>query len=765
MKTSLVSRYTDYIVQRPWRCLFITMMLIFLAGFGGRYLEFTNDYRVFFSEDNPELKAFEAMQDIYTKTDNVLFVIEPDSGDSFTPETLSLVHELTEAAWQIPYSTRVDSVTNFQHTTAEEDDLLVANLLDDDTELSPENIAAIKSIALAEPLLVRRLVSDSGHVMGINVTVQLPGKSLTEVPEVAAFSRQLVAQMHDAYPHHTIHLTGLAMMNNAFGESSQLDMATLVPFMFLTIIVVMGVLLRSLTATVGAVFMIFTSIVFAMGVMGWLGWKLTPASASAPTIILTMAVADTVHLLVTFLHNLRSGMLKPDAMKESLRVNFQPILITSVTTAIGFLSMNFSDVPPFHDLGNVVAIGVICAFVLSITLLPAIMMILPVKANIDDARESRLMAKLAEFVIARRQSLFIGMGVLALSFIAFLPQNKIDDQFVEYFDTSVDFRQATDFSSENLSGIYTIQYALIQGESGGVSDPVFLQGVSTFVDWLRTQPEVMHVQSISDTFKRLNKNMHGDDPAHYRLPENRELAAQYLLLYEFSLPYGLDLNDQIDVDKAQTRINITVENMHTNEMLELESRISSWLEKELPEIAFIGASPSLMFAHIGQRNVSSMLVGTTLALILISFILMMALRSTRIGLISLAPNLIPAAMAFGLWGLLVGQVGMSLSVVAGMTLGIVVDDTVHFLSKYLRARREKGLDAQEAVRYAFNTVGVALWVTSLVLVLGFWVLSRSHFSLNSDMGTMAAITIAIALIMDFLFLPALLMKLEDNKDA
>ena len=191
----------------------------------------------------------------------------------------------------------------------------------------------------------------------------------------------------------------------------------------------------------------------------------------------------------------------------------------------------------------------------------------------------------------------------------------------------------------------------------------------------------------------------------------------------------------------------------------------TWLDQNLVDVRYTGSSPTLMFAHIGKRNVSSMLVGTTLALVLISFILVLALRSRRIGLISLAPNLIPAGMAFGLWGLMVGQVGMSLSVVAGMTLGIVVDDTVHFLSKYLRARREKGLDEKEAVRYAFNTVGVALWVTSLVLVMGFWVLSQSHFALNSDMGAMAAITIAIALIMDFLFLPPLLMKLEENQDG
>ena len=138
-----------------------------------------------------------------------------------------------------------------------------------------------------------------------------------------------------------------------------------------------------------------------------------------------------------------------------------------------------------------------------------------------------------------------------------------------------------------------------------------------------------------------------------------------------------------------------------------------------------GASPTIMFSNIGERNIKSMLFGTTIALLLISLILVFALRSVKIGLLSLVPNLVPAALAFGLWGMTVGQIGLALSIVTGMTLGIVVDDTVHFLSKYLRARREKGLSSQDAVRYAFNTVGLALVVTSLVLIAGFFVLTFS----------------------------------------
>ena len=762
MKESFIQRYISFVITHPWQIFILTLLVVMSAGSGGRFIEFTNDYRVFFSEENPELQAFEEMQNIYTKTDNVLFVIEPEGTDVFNFSTLNMIAELTELSWQIPYSTRVDSITNYQHTLAKDDDLLVGDLVDSSTNLSLEDISYVRGVALKEPLLVKRLISPSGHVTGVNVTIQLPGKSLTEVPEVAQFSRELKSKLEVSYPNHRIHITGLAMMNNAFGESSQNDMTTLVPIMFLTIIVVLGILLRSFSATISSIVMIFFTIIFAMGLMGWLGWKLTPASASAPTIIMTMAVADTVHLLVTFLHNLRKGINKVDAIADSLRINIQPIFITSVTTAIGFLSMNFSDVPPFHDLGNVVAIGVLFAFVLSVTTLPAMVILMPMRIKVREERKNGVMNSFANIVIEYRKLLLLVMGGIALSLMAFLPQNKLDDQFVEYFDESVDFRQATDFSSQNLSGIYTIQYSLNQGESGGVSEPKFLEDVEMFSEWLRTQDEVMHVQSITDTFKRLNMNMHADDPAFYRLPASREQAAQYLLLYELSLPYGLDLNDQIGIDKSHTRLIITLENLHTEEMLGIEKRMSDWLDNNIADVAYTVASPSLMFAHIGKRNVNSMLAGTTLALIVISFILILALRSRRIGLISLAPNLIPAGMAFGLWGLMVGQVGLSLSVVAGMTLGIVVDDTVHFLSKYLRARREKGMDEKEAVRYAFNTVGVALWVTSLVLVMGFLVLSQSHFSLNSDMGAMAAITIAIALIMDFLFLPPLLMKLEEK---
>lgn len=767
MGPSFTERYSDFIVKNPWKVLLLSIITILFFASGGRFLQFTNDYREFFSDDNPELLIFEEMQATFNKTDNVMIVIAPKNGDVFTAETLSLVEEVTEQAWQVPYSNRVDSLSNYQHTVAEDDDLIVSDLVENAADYAAADFTEVRSVALNEPLLVHRLVSPSGHVTAINVTVQLPGEKLSEVVEVVAAARAMRDSILADHPDMKVYLSGISMMDNAFGEASQNDMQSLVMAMFLVVIIVLGLLLRSITATVSTVIVIMGAIMFAMGSMGWMGLKITPPSASAPTIILTMAVADAVHLLVTFLYNLRQGQGKRDAMRDSLRINLQPIFITSITTAIGFLSMNFSDVPPFHDLGNVVAVGVMVAFVLAVTTLPALMMILPVRQKIVNSAQQKQhpMDKLADLVVANHRRLLWGMGALALVLISFFPMNNLDDQFVEYFDETVQFRTDTDFVVENLNGIYDFKYSLQQGESGGVNDPVFLQQVEQFANWLREQDRVIHVNTITDTFKRLNKNMHGDDPAFYRLPETREEAAQYLLLYEMSLPFGLDLNDQIDIDKSATRLTVTFENLHTEEVLAFEQKIAGWLQSNMPEMKFGVASATLMFAHIGSRNVPSMLLGTTLALILISFILILALRSTKLGVVSLLPNLLPAGMAFGIWGLMVGQVGLSLSVVTGMTLGIVVDDTVHFLSKYLRARREKGFDAEEAVRYAFNTVGVALWITTLVLVAGFVVLAQSHFALNAHMGMMTAITIAIALIMDFLFLPALLINLEEKKNA
>ncbi|MCY4498016.1 MAG: MMPL family transporter, partial [Rhodospirillaceae bacterium] len=448
---------------------------------------------------------------------------------------------------------------------------------------------------------------------------------------------------------------------------------------------------------------------------------------------------------------------------ESVRVNLQPVFLASVTTALGFLSMHFSEVPPFRQLGTFVAFGVGASFVLSVTFLPALLSLLPIRVSTARLRPDAAMAALGEFVVRRHRALLWGSGLVVVVLVASIPGNELNDVFLHYFDESVEFRRDAEFTAENLTGMYTMEYSLASVEPGGITDPAYLTDAAAFAEWYRAQPETIHVDVITDTFRRLNMSMHGDDPAEYRRPASQELAAQYLLLYELSLPFGLDLNNRIDIGKSATRMTTATRTLSSNEVIDLDRRALQWLTDHAPHIVPSESSgPTLMFANLGRRNIIAMLVGTTIALVGISVVLILALGSLRVGLMSLVPNLVPGALGFGIWGLAVGQVGVALSMVTAMTLGIVVDDTVHFLSKYQRARRELGHTSPDAVRLAFRTVGGALLTTSLVLVAGFVVISLSSFELNSAMGQLTALVIALALIADFLLLPPLLMRIDPD---
>jgi len=763
MERKMRDKLYGFVGKHPLWVILVCISFAVAAGAGAQKLVFKNDYRIFFGEENPQLTAFEAMQKVYSKSDNVSFVIVPKNGDVFSADHLAALQVITKESWQVPYSTRVDSVTNFQYTFAEEDDMIVEDLVMKTQGLTQADLNKIKQIAINEPLLINKIISAKGNVSVVNVTVQLPGiDPIAEVPEVATSVRAIKDKFLAENPGSEVYLSGMIMMNTAFGEVSLDDSATLIPLMFLVVIVTIGLLLRTITGTVATVLVIIMSIVTTMGLAGWLGFFLTGPSSSAPTMILTLAVADCIHILTSMFYEMRQGADKRIAIARSIKVNLQPIFLTSITTAIGFLSMNFSDSPPFRDLGNLVAIGVMLAFVFSVTIFPALLTVLPVKVKVQKEGNKDVITKIADFVISKRKLLLPLTSVLIIAATVFIPNNELNDDFVKYFDESVPYRVATDFMQDNLSGMMVVEISVKTGLPSGINNPTYLHAVSDFSDWLRERAETDHVNTITDTLKRLNKNMHGDDATWYKLPDSQEMSAQYLLLYEMSLPYGLDLNNQLDVDKSASRIVATFKNMTSAELLNVEQEMNAWFKENAPQYEVDIASPSLMFAHIGQRNIVSMLIGTTLALILISILLGFALKSWRYGAISLLPNLIPAAVGFGVWGLYDGQVGLGLSVVIGMTLGIVVDDTVHFLSKYLHAKREKQATTKQAVHYAFDNVGRALWITTFVLVAGFTVLAQSAFKINADMGLLTAITIFIALVVDFLFLPPLLMAIDKS---
>ncbi|MFP6689433.1 MAG: MMPL family transporter [Alphaproteobacteria bacterium] len=763
-----MERFGAGVLRWRWPILVLTILFVLVMAAGGQYLKISNDSRIFFSEDNPQLIAFEALEATYTESNTVLIAVAPknesSTGGIFTPNALAAVSELTEQGWLLPYSTRVDSLTNFSHTWADGDELIVEDLVADTADLNSQDLARIEDIALNEIQLVNRLVAVDGRTTAVLVNFVLPDESAEAVTEISDQVKLIVEEARAKHPDLNYYVTGSIITSRAFGDATFDDLSTLGPIIIIVIFFVMAFMLRSVTGTVATLLVVLFAALTAMGFAGWSGMILSSGNVGAPTIIMTVAIAHSVHVISTIMLGMRAGLAKREAILESLRVNIHPVFLTTITTAIGFLSMNFSDAPPFHNLGNLVALGVVAAMVFALTFVPAFVYVLPLRVRSRREGQRAFFDTFGEFVVRRRTPLLWGMAAIIIGLAAGVPQVELNDNWTKYFDERYEFRRDTDYIINNLTGVEAFEFSLPAGEEGAINDPEYIARVDEFAKWYRSQPKIIHVSAFPDIMKRLNMNMHGDDPAYYRIPEEHDLAAQYLLLYELSLPFGRDLNDQIDVGKSATRMTVIGRDMSAKEQRESADRANQWLKDNMPaEMVTQATGLTMMFAYISKRNIEGMLRGTAIAMAIISLILIVALKSVPIGLLSLVPNFVPAAMAFGLWGYLIGNVGVAASVVTAVTFGIVVDDTIHFLSKYLRARRERKLDPQNAVRFAFRSVGHALWTTTAVLAAGFIVLSTSGFEVNWSLGLLTAMTIVIALAADFFFLPPLLMKLDRSK--
>lgn len=735
-------------------------MLALSAGLA--FITVSNEWRDLFDKDNPQLVAFDRLEDTYSATNVALIALEPRSGSVFTRETLGALKALTEAAWLVPWASRADSLANYYHSEAAGDVLNVERLVQDAASLDDAGLARIERIALGEVEIAGRLVSRDGRVAGLAITFSLPEEDEAAVVEITRHLRGVLDKARADHPDIAYYMTGDVFISHVLAEAVDDDMRVLAPAAVLVIVSVAAILLRSFLGTLSLVAVLVFVIASTMGVLGWTGTVLNSANSSVPIIVMTLAIAHSIHIVDTVMSGLGRGLGRGAAVAESVRDNAWPVFLTTVTTMIGFLSLNASDSPPFQVLGNLVAFGVLCAFAYSMTLLPALLAVLPLRARRARAGGSVFFDRFGAFVVARRTPLLWFMAALAAALATGVPRVELTDNWTQYFDERYEFRRDTDFVIENLTGMETLEYSLDAGREGGITDPDYLRKVDAFAEWYRAQPEVMHVQAFSDIMKRLNKSMNGDDPAFYRLPDNSGLAAQYLLLYELSVPFGRDLNNRIDVAKTATRMTVTVARLKSKEQLRLDRRAQDWLSANAPSLATGASGISIIFAHLAKRDTHSMIQGTVIAMALISLVLIGIFRSVRLGLVSLLPNFVPAAMAFGVWGYLVGEVGFAGSIVTAIAFGIVVDDTIHFMTRYLKARRE-GRSASEAVGVAFRTVGYALLTTTLIMTLGFLVFATSGFTISWTLGFLVALTIGFALLADFLLLPPVLIAIDRRK--
>ncbi len=753
----LVTRLSDWVVRHPWLTLLLSLAVL-LAGMSGLpHQRFDADSRVFFGADNPQRHALDRLEDTFGRYNSVVFVITAKGGNLFTNDSLEAIDELTTRSWQMPYSTRVDSLATYHRTHASGDEILVEPLFEDPATLDAAALDAMRDVVLEDADLRGRLVSVDGRVTAVAIALQPPRKSQTEIAEITAFARALQAEIEQAHPSVEVRLTGGVLADITFVEAGQLDMDELVPIMGVLIVATLLIGLRSITATVVTALVVSASCLFALGIAAHCGISLNSATGGAPVIIMTLCIADCVHLLTTMAINQRAGLSRRDALAKSLRFNAVAIFMTSFTDVLGFMALNFGDSPPLQELGNIVSVGVVAGFFFSVTMAPALLMLMPKRwKGLTHLKGERSIGRISRILVNRRRGLITGYLLIAFGMGLGLTQIVYDDDFIKYFDESFAFRRDTEYLQDNLTGLQVLQFVLPAGEQDGIAKPEYLQKVDAFAEWLRAQPSVVHVSAVSDIVKRLNRNLHGDDPAYEVVPDQRDLIAQLLLFYELSVPYGQDLTTQIDLAKSSTKLTAQLIHVSAADIRRIGAEAEAWLRDNAPEMQATATGLSMAYAYLSKVNVDAMINGTFVALTLISLTMLLVLRDWRLALLSLLPNLIPAVQALGLWGWTVGEVNLAVSVVASISFGIIVDDTTHLLAKFAQARAA-GLDRRAAAEETLSEVGFAVILTSFVLVSGFVVLSISGFAVSHQMGLLTAITVGIAVFAEFCMMPALLM--------
>lgn len=751
-----------WITHHPWLSILVATFLLALSLGGVSGYQYSVDHRAFFSSDNPQLQAYELLQNDYSRTDTILIVLAPSSGEVFDTQFLRTLHKLTEDAWQVPYTQRVESLTNFQHTRVDGDFIETDNLVDASQALTDQDLAALRQIATSEPFLVNALVNHAASVTGVRLTLNLPGHDpLVETPAVVLPIRELAQEIRNNHPNIDVHLAGQIIANQVYPEESQADIVRVWPWFILTMLIMLSWLFRSIKAMIVTWSACLLAVFAGVGAIGYLSPVINDAVIVAPIMILTLAIADGIHLVVGWNQGLMAGQSKRDAMADSLTRNIGPMTLTTLLTALGFLTLHFNDSPPFRVMGYIVAAGVLFALFFTLLFTAPLLVLLPGKGprrlSPLATANSLPMLQLANFVI-RKKTPLLGIFIVLGSLLAGLSlRNVINDDIVKYYTPETPFRTSMEFVNSELTGIGEINFALPAGAADNISDPDYLRRIETFSDWLKTQPDVIQVNSIVDILKRINQVLHDNDPAWYRLPESREEAAQYLLQYELSLSYGMDLNWLIRHDRAETRVRVSVGTSSGQRIIALNEAAKQWQKDNWePQWQTPGASLSLMFAHIGERSIAGMFGGMLGALVIASLLLMIGFMTWQHGLAGFIANLLPIGMAFGVWFLLNGNIDLGLTVVIGIAFAVVVDDTVHFICQYEHARRN-GCNPEAAIRATFLRVGFALITTSLVLAFGFAWLANSAIQISVNTAVVTCLAIAFALLVDLLLLPALLL--------
>jgi len=769
----LIDAWADFVVAKRALVIAVTLLLVPLMLFTGGTIPFDNSTARYFITGDPTLEDYDTLLELFGDNEYLIVGIEATGGadDVFTAESLDALVQISEFLEFHPYVTQLRSLTNYQYLSADEFSLRTEYLLDDPYALAgnEQAIDRVKDILRQEPLALDTLITSDFRHTRMAARVEYRDETSEHKVELVQALYQFIDQQGlteaDSY---NLHLSGYPLVNERFETVSAEDTGVLIPIMIVVMVLILYLSFRSLAAMLLPWFVIAAGLLLLLELQYYLGIPHTTidSSALAPTMII-IGIGITVHVLLEFFRAANSGQTGQQAARETIRHIWLPAFFTAITTAAGFLALSVTRILPIREFALLGAMGPLLLFLFALTVLPAMLSYLKrlpaATSNImDGGLVSRLTQKVPDFTFKNRRAILAaGIAVILFS-IWNLPNAQVDNNYVMLFKESSQTRQDIVYFDDVFRGMMTLDIVLDSGIEEGVKNPEFLRELETIQTWLSDHDKLGKVNSLADYLKEINKALNGDDPGFYQLPESREMAAQFLLLYD-SAGANEDLSDIIDFTNRYSRLVVPVVNMPASEMQAELDAISGYMDGNFAHLNPVLTGTMVLYTvqdvYTSQGMVRSFLV----ALTVISLFFIVLFRSVRYGLLSIIPSVMPIILAASLAGFLGILLDQSAVIVFAMTMGIAVDDAIHVMSRYLNIRNT-GASTHHAVQRAMNESGRAVVFSSMVLVFGFSVLMFGSFTTVIYVGMFGSIIMALALLGDLIFLPAILFLVDSKYD-
>ena len=712
-------------------------------------------------EDDPYAAQVEAVEADFPRNRSALFTFIAPDGDIFNREALTAMEALHARFGEVQSAVAVGSLVNYRLNPVDETQYGRQYLLPPVDSLSDDELAQVRDIALADEDLVKTQLARDGDMALAAFKYRPSGEGLAERLDIARSVVALRDRLREDYPGVEIYVLGNDLFELDSYNAQIKDRNNLAPLVALATTVLLWLCLNSLVYALCTLAVSFLAILLTIGTVGWSGFAFNQISNMGPLVVLTIAMAHGIHIIAIYLQGLHEGLTKIDALEHSVRLNLQPVTLATVTTGMGFLSLNYCSSAGIYGFGNAVAIGVFWAYLVTLTLLPALIMWVPTRRIPRPLGVRGMIRRVSALVTQRGNALFWGLSLIIVVCLAMLPLNKVDFDRFEFIDKDSDFHRVITALAEKIGNDQSLVYAIDSGEYYGIANPEFMLEIERFADWLEEQPDVGLVNSYVGMLKTLNEAENDNDEAWHVLPDDNLQVIDYLVGYQLVQEIEPHLEPIFDPEYPTVRVVVGTSNLSNVQLLELNQRIEAWHSNNInPDYRVLHGSNTILYARLNDTISRQLLEGFTVSFLLITLTMLVGLRSVRYGLISIAPNLLPPAVVFGVWGLFVGQLSPYILMLFSISIGLVVDDSVHVLSKYMAARKA-GKNPDEAVRYSLDKAGSAITITTAALAMGTFILVFSNTYYYQNVALMLTPIIVVALLLDVLFLPPLLVKLDN----